>query len=80
MQKTKKKLKRGTPEYIEFMREAGRKGGNATKRNQLFKDPDYYAKIGLKGGLAMKNTRGNEFYSAIGKMGSRKQWHGEARS
>lgn len=51
-----------------FFARIGRMGGNTTKRRQLNNDPDYYSKIGMIGGQIMKETRGREFYSKIGKM------------
>lgn len=46
---------------------AGRKGGLRT-RQRLEQDPDYYQRIGTRGGEAIKRTRGREYYSTIGKM------------
>lgn len=50
-------------------RELGRIGGLRTKERKLAEDPDFYHKIGVKGGNKMLQERGIEYFSQIGKMG-----------
>ena len=47
---------------------AGAKGGNMTKKRKLADDPEYYSRIGRISGLALLESRGVEFYSAIGSL------------
>lgn len=48
------------------VREAGRKGGRATKRNH---GPEFYTQIGKKGGETTKKRHGPQFYVRIGRKG-----------
>ena len=73
MNKLGKRPEKGTPEYREYYSKMGKLGGNTTKERKLADDPEYYARIGARGGQTMKK-RGKEFYSMIGKIGSKKQW------
>ena len=66
----KTKTKRGTPEYIEKMRAAGRKGG---ANNVKINGREHMAAIGKKGGDTLLKTRGKEFYSMIGKIKGTKE-------
>ncbi len=52
------------------VQEAGRKGGETTKREY---GPDFYETIGSKGGETTKRRYGPDFYSKIGRQGGRKQ-------
>jgi general stress protein YciG len=54
-----------------FFAMIGRKGGMKTKQRKLKDNPNYYSEIGALGGDTMKQTRGKEFYSKIGKMSKR---------
>lgn len=56
-----------------FFAMIGRKGGMKTKQRKLRDNPNYYSDIGSLGGETMKQTRGKEFYSKIGKMSKRGQ-------
>lgn len=47
---------------------AARKGGATNKKRQLARDPEHFAKIGLKGGLKVKEERGVEYYRELGHM------------
>jgi general stress protein YciG len=51
------------------VREAGQKGGNATKHKY---GPEFYEEIGQKGGNTTKQKHGAEFYSEIGRQGGKK--------
>ena len=48
------------------VREAGRRGGNTTKRRH---GPEFYHKIGKKGGETTEQRHGPEFYEKIGRKG-----------
>ncbi len=48
------------------VREAGRKGGTATRERH---GPEFYETIGKKGGQATRERHGPEFYEMIGKKG-----------
>jgi general stress protein YciG len=54
-----------------FFAMIGRKGGMKTKQRKLRDNPNYYSEIGSLGGEAMKQSRGKEFYSKIGKLSKR---------
>jgi uncharacterized protein len=54
------------------VQEAGRRGGVKARDRMLAKDPDYYRKIGKKGGGVTKAMYGHEFYQNIGKKGGAK--------
>lgn len=47
----------------------GRKGGIRTRDKVLALDPEYYRKIGQKGGQKTKATYGNDHYKKIGRQG-----------
>ena len=47
---------------------AARKGGMTNKKRQLARDPEHFAKIGLKGGLKVKQERGLDYYRELGHM------------
>jgi len=49
--------------------EAGRRGGEATKRRH---GPEFYEQIGRKGGETVKRERGAAFYERIGKKGGQR--------
>ena len=53
----------------------GRKGGNMTKKRKLAENPNYYAEIGHKSGMALLASRGVRFFSEIGKIGKRSKHH-----
>lgn len=46
----------------------GRMGGLATKKKMLAKDPDYYSRIGEKGGDAMLQKHGRDHFIRMGSM------------
>ncbi len=48
------------------VREAGRKGGETTKREY---GPEFYHEIGKKGGETTREEHGPEFYHEIGTKG-----------
>ncbi len=48
---------------------AGRRGGTKTRDEQLAKDPDYYRKMGSKGGNRVKELLGRAYYEEIGRKG-----------
>lgn len=48
------------------VREAGRKGGQMTKRRH---GPEFYEEIGRKGGETTSREHGPEFYAKIGRQG-----------
>ncbi|MGQ9523816.1 MAG: hypothetical protein ACUVTZ_03150 [Armatimonadota bacterium] len=48
------------------MREAGRKGGEATARRH---GREFFSQIGKKGGMARKEQLGREGYQRLGRMG-----------
>mgnify|MGYP001570247861 CR=1 FL=1 len=48
------------------VREAGQRGGNATKRKH---GSAFYSEIGKIGGAKLLETRGHEFYVEIGRKG-----------
>lgn len=48
------------------VREAGRKGGRATKARH---GPEFYQSIGRKGGETTKERHGPQFYEKIGRKG-----------
>jgi general stress protein YciG len=79
--------KKGVVKDSAFFAMIGRQGGMKTKQRQLRDNPNYYSEIGLKGGEIMRQTRGKDFYSKIGKMSKRtkadegeNQTEGEAES
>jgi len=49
--------------------EAGRRGGEATRRKY---GPEFYEEIGKKGGETVKRERGSEFYEEIGRKGGQR--------
>lgn len=49
--------------------EAGRRGGEATRRKY---GPEFYEEIGKKGGETVKRERGSGFYEEIGRKGGQK--------
>jgi general stress protein YciG len=49
--------------------EAGRRGGEATRRKY---GPEFYEEIGKKGGEAVKREYGAGFYEEIGRKGGQK--------
>ena len=51
------------------VREAGRRGGQATKKKY---GSEFYEEIGKRGGEAVKRERGVEFYEQIGRKGGQK--------
>lgn len=51
------------------MREAGRKGGRATKARH---GPEFYESIGRKGGEQTKKRHGPRFYERIGRKGGQR--------
>jgi general stress protein YciG len=51
------------------VREAGRKGGKATKARH---GPEFYQSIGRKGGETTKERHGPEFYEKIGRKGGQR--------
>ena len=51
------------------VREAGRRGGNTTKRRH---GGEFYKSIGKKGGESTKERMGPGFYEKIGKKGGAK--------
>lgn len=48
---------------------SGSKGGRANRDARLAVDPDYFKKIGSKGGTTVKTERGAEFFREIGRAG-----------
>lgn len=68
---TNKDSKKGVVKDAAFFAMIGRKGGMKTKQRKLRDNPNYYSEIGSLGGETMKQTRGKEFYSKIGKMSKR---------
>lgn len=68
-----KDTKKGVVKDAAFFAMIGRKGGMKTKQRKLRDNPNYYSEIGSLGGETMKQTRGKEFYSKIGKMSKRGQ-------
>jgi general stress protein YciG len=58
------------PEQGELtVREAGRRGGRATK---LRHGPEFYESIGRKGGDTTKRRYGPQFYHRIGRKGGQR--------
>jgi len=53
------------------VREAGRRGGLATKRKH---GPEHYERIGRIGGASTKTRMGPEHYERIGGIGGRTAW------
>jgi uncharacterized protein len=51
------------------VKEAGRKGGQMTKKTQ---GPDFYKTIGTKGGETTKQRHGPEHYEKIGRKGGQR--------
>jgi len=51
------------------VREAGRKGGRATKARH---GPEFYEEIGRKGGTTTKKRHGPQFYVKIGRKGGQR--------
>lgn len=51
------------------VREAGRKGGRATKARH---GPEFYQTIGRKGGETTKSRHGPHFYEKIGRKGGQR--------
>ncbi len=51
------------------VREAGRKGGRATKARH---GPEFYQSIGRKGGETTKERHGPQFYEKIGHKGGQR--------
>jgi len=51
------------------VREAGRKGGRATKARH---GPGFYGSIGRKGGETTKKRHGPQFYERIGRKGGQR--------
>jgi general stress protein YciG len=51
------------------VREAGRKGGRATKSRH---GPEFYQTIGRKGGETTKSRHGPRFYEKIGRNGGQR--------
>ena len=51
------------------VREAGRKGGRATKARH---GPEFYERIGKKGGETTKVRHGPHFYERIGRKGGQR--------
>ena len=51
------------------VREAGRKGGRATKARH---GPEFYESIGRKGGETTKKRHGPRFYERIGRKGGQR--------
>jgi general stress protein YciG len=51
------------------VREAGRKGGRATKARH---GPEFYQSIGRKGGETTKERHGPQFYEKIGRKGGQR--------
>lgn len=66
MAKTEPKFKKGSPEFREFMRENGRKGGRANVDKH---GPVHMSIIGKRGGEKLLASRGKEYYSELGKRG-----------
>lgn len=58
-----------TPDTVMTVQEAGRLGGIAARNLMLAKDPDYYRKIGAKGGKKTRDTHDANHYTNIGKKG-----------
>jgi general stress protein YciG len=58
---------------VEGLRRAGLKGGNALKELKESVDVQYYQQIGQRGGCATLERYSIEFYSTIGKKGSKKK-------
>jgi general stress protein YciG len=54
---------------VMTVREAGRKGGRATKSRH---GPDFYESIGRKGGETTKKRHGPQFYERIGRKGGQR--------
>jgi general stress protein YciG len=73
MANTKDTPKKGVVKDAAFFAMIGRKGGMRTKQRKLRDNPNYYSEIGSLGGETMKQTRGKEFYSKIGKLSKRGQ-------
>lgn len=51
------------------VKDAGRKGGRATKARH---GPEFYQLIGRKGGETTKERHGPEFYERIGRKGGQR--------
>jgi general stress protein YciG len=51
------------------VRDAGRKGGRATRARY---GPDFFARIGQKGGKAVSERYPSEHFQAIGRKGGRR--------
>ncbi|MBM2820378.1 MAG: hypothetical protein HW405_138 [Candidatus Berkelbacteria bacterium] len=51
------------------VREAGRKGGKATRASH---GPEFYRDIGHKGGTTTMRRHGPEFYEKIGRIGGQR--------
>ena len=51
------------------VREAGRRGGQATRERH---GPEFYEQIGRKGGETTRQRHGPEFYERIGKIGGQR--------
>lgn len=51
---------------------AGAKGGQALRDRRLAEDPDYFKKLGTKGGARVKEVMGEGFFEEIGKKGGAK--------
>ncbi len=51
--------------------EAGRLGGNKAKERMTKLDPDYYRKIGSKGGKSTAANQPADFYQKIGRKGGK---------
>lgn len=56
-----------TEEQHQRTVEAARKGGMATKRNQLAKNPKYYQETGKQGGEKLLREKGKGWFSFIGR-------------
>jgi general stress protein YciG len=54
---------------VMTVREAGRKGGRATKARH---GPEFYKSIGRKGGETTKKRHGPQFYEKIGRKGGQR--------
>jgi general stress protein YciG len=54
------------------VRDAGRKGGRATKARH---GPEFYETIGRKGGETTKKRHGPKFYERIGRKGGQRVRH-----
>ena len=73
------KKKKGVVKDSAFFAMIGRQGGMKTKQRQLRDNPNYYSEIGTLGGEVMRETRGRDFYSKIGKMSKRGKGSAESQ-